>query len=153
IGMKTVQIFPTPGHPIVYGAWTEAPGAPTVLIYGHYDVQPVDPIDEWLSPPFEPTERDGKLFARGSTDDKGQIFAQIKAVQSLMQANNGKLPINVKFVIEGEEEVSSTHLDPWIESHKELVAADVCVISDSQVLDMNRPLITYSVRGLTYMEL
>jgi acetylornithine deacetylase/succinyl-diaminopimelate desuccinylase-like protein len=151
--MKSVQIYPTSGHPVVYGAWTEAPGAPTVLVYGHYDVQPVDPVDEWVSPPFEPTERDGKLFARGSTDDKGQIFAQIKAVQSLMQANNGKLPVNVKFVIEGEEEISSTHLDGWIEGHKELVEADACVISDSQVLDMNRPLITYSVRGLTYMEL
>src|SRR6185295_4690025 len=122
VGMKTVEIYPTPGHPIVYGAWTEAPGAPTVLVYGHYDVQPVDPLEEWLSPPFEPTERDGKLFARGATDDKGQVFIQIKAVESLMKANNGKLPVNVKFLIEGEEEVSSTNLDAWIESHKELVS-------------------------------
>src|SRR5579885_3746379 len=90
IGMTTVEIYPTPGHPVVYGAWNGAPGAPTVLIYGHYDVQPTDPEEEWHTPPFEPTERDGKLFARGATDDKGQVFAQIKAVESLMKANDGK---------------------------------------------------------------
>src|ERR1041385_5495311 len=128
IGMTTVQIYPTPRHPIVYGSWLGAPGAPTVLVYGHYDVQPVDPLDEWVTPPFEPTERDGKLFARGATDDKGQVFAQIKAVESLMRVTNGKLPVNVKFLVEGEEEVSSTNLEAWIENNKELVAADVCVI-------------------------
>jgi len=153
VGMTTVDIYPTPGHPIVYGAWSGAPGAPTVLVYGHYDVQPVDPLEEWQSPPFEPTERDGKLFARGATDDKGQVFTQIKAIESLMRVTNGNLPVNVKFLIEGEEEVSSPNLDAWIESHQELVKADVCVISDSNILALDRPLITYSVRGLTYMEL
>ncbi len=152
IGLTSVQILPTQGHPIVYGTWMGAPGAPTILIYGHYDVQPVDPLSEWTTGPFDPTERDGKLYARGATDDKGQVFTQIKAVDSIMKTNGGKLPVNVKFLIEGEEEVASEHLDAWIADHKELLTADACVISDSSLLAIDRPLITYSVRGLTYME-
>ncbi len=153
VGMTDVSLHPTGGNPVVYGKWSGAKDAPTVLIYGHYDVQPVDPENEWLSKPFEPVERDGKLFARGSTDDKGQVFAQIKAVQSIMQSNGGKLPVNVKFLIEGEEEVASEHLDAWIGANKELLTADVCVISDSHILALDRPTVSYSVRGMTYMEL
>src|SRR5258708_34506861 len=153
VGMTTVDIYPTPGQPIVYGAWSGAPGAPTVLVYGHYDVQPVDPLEEWQSPPFEPTERDGKLFARGATDDKGQVFTQIKAIESLMRVTNGNLPVNVKFLIEGEEEVSTPNLDAGIESHQGLDKQDVCVISHSKILAFDRPRISYIVRGLTYMEL
>src|SRR5258708_7076032 len=153
IGLSSVELHPTAGHPIVFGAWTGAAGAPTVLVYGHYDVQPVDPVDEWNTAPFEPTERDGKLFARGASDDKGQVFAQIKAVQSLMKAYDGKPPVNIKMLIEGEEEIASENLDTFIESHKELLRADVCVISDGSVLGLNRPSMTYSVRGMVYMEL
>src|SRR5258708_39460649 len=152
IGLTAVQIYSTQGHPLVYGTWMGAPGAPTILIYGHYDVQPVDPLGEWVTEPFNPMERDGKLYARGATDDKGQVFTQIKAVDSIMKTNGGKLPVNVKFLIEGEEEVASEHLDAWIADHKELLTADACVISDSSLLAIHRPLITYSVRGLTYME-
>ncbi|MEP7287653.1 MAG: M20/M25/M40 family metallo-hydrolase, partial [Chloroflexota bacterium] len=153
IGMTTVDIYPTAGHPIIFSSWLEIPDAPTVLVYGHYDVQPVDPIDEWHSDPFDPTTRDGKLYARGSSDDKGQIFAQIKAIDSLMKAHNGVLPVNVKFLIEGEEEIGSDNLDAFIASHQDLLRADVCVISDTSVLSMNQPLIVSSVRGLLYMEL
>jgi acetylornithine deacetylase/succinyl-diaminopimelate desuccinylase-like protein len=152
VGMTTVQVYPTEGHPIVYGEWLGAPGAPTVLIYGHYDVQPTDPDEEWLSPPFDPTERDGNLYARGATDDKGQVFANIKSVQSFMQTR-GKLPVNVKFLIEGEEEISSAHLDPFIQAHQDLLRADVAVISDSHILGLDRPSILYGLRGLVYMEL
>jgi acetylornithine deacetylase/succinyl-diaminopimelate desuccinylase-like protein len=151
--MEHVEIYPTKGHPIVYASWNGAPGAPTVLIYGHYDVQPVDPLNEWLSAPFEPTERDGNLYARGASDDKGQIFVHIKVVQSLMKAHDGKLPINVKFLIEGEEEVASLNLDEFILSHLDLLRADVTVISDGAILGMDRPTITYALRGMTYMEL
>lgn len=153
LGMEHVEIFPTKGHPVVYASWNGAPGAPTVLIYGHYDVQPVDPLNEWHSAPFEPTERDGNLYARGASDDKGQIFVHIKVVQALMQAHGGKLPLNVKFLIEGEEEVASLNLDEFILGHQELLRADVTVISDGAILAMDRPAITYALRGMTYMEL
>lgn len=153
VGMNGVTIYPTPGHPIVYGEWLGAAGAPTVLIYGHYDVQPVDPLNEWHTPPFEPTVRDGNLYARGSSDDKGQIFANIKAVQALMQTRGGTLPVNVKFLIEGEEEIGSANLDAFIESHKDLLRADVAVISDTAMLRADQPSIVYALRGLTYMEI
>ena len=112
-GLDKVEVMPTGGHPLVYGEWLGAPGAPTVLIYGHYDVQPEDPIELWTSPPFQPTVRDGKVYARGATDDKGQIIAHVKAVESLIQSE-GKLPDNVKFVIEGEEEIGSHDLAPFL---------------------------------------
>jgi acetylornithine deacetylase/succinyl-diaminopimelate desuccinylase-like protein len=154
IGMTSIMIAKTKHHPIVTGAWTGAPeGAPTVLIYGHYDVQPADPLDQWITPPFTPTERDGNLYARGATDDKGQLFVHIKAIESLMKTYNGKLPFNVKFLIEGEEEVGSENLDNFILSHKDQLRADVCVISDTNLLALDRPMITYALRGLTYMEL
>ncbi len=153
IGMTTVEIYETPGHPIVFGSWMGAPGASTILIYGHYDVQPADPLEEWVTGPFDPTERNGNLYARGSTDDKGQMFAHLKGVQSLMQTNSGKLPVNVKFLIEGEEETGSTNLDAFMESHKDLLRADVTVISDSHIQSLDQPSIVYGLRGLVYMEI
>ncbi len=153
IGMETVRIYDTPGHPIVYGAWNGAPGAPTALIYGHYDVQPVDPLDEWKTQPFEPTEQNGNIYARGASDDKGQVFVHLKVIESLMKAHGGKLPINVKFLIEGEEEIASQNLDAFIHSHKDLLQADVTVISDGGILAPNQPSIVYALRGMVYMEL
>ncbi len=158
IGMTRVVMHKTPGHPIVYGEWLSAPGAPTVLIYGHYDVQPAEPSDpndareKWNTSPFEPTVIDGNLYARGAADDKGQVFAHLKAVESLLKTD-GKLPVNIKFLIEGEEEISSPNLDPFIESHQELLRADVCVISDSHILATDRPVIVYALRGLIYTEI
>jgi acetylornithine deacetylase/succinyl-diaminopimelate desuccinylase-like protein len=152
-GMERVEIFPTPGHPIVYANWNGAPGAPTVLIYGHYDVQPVDPLDEWQTPPFEPTLRGDDLVARGASDDKGQVFVHIKVVEALRQAYNGKLPLNIRFLIEGEEEVSSKHLDDFIHAHQDLLRADATVISDGAILSPDQPSIVYGLRGMTYMEI
>lgn len=151
-GMSTVQIYETTRHPVVYGEWLGAPGAPTILIYGHYDVQPVDdPEKKWLTDPFTPVEREGNLYGRGSSDDKGQIFANIKAAQALAQS--GGLPLNIKFLVEGEEEIGSPNLDHFIESHQELLQADVVVISDTAVLSLETPSIIYALRGLTYLEI
>jgi acetylornithine deacetylase/succinyl-diaminopimelate desuccinylase-like protein len=150
-GLEQVQVFETPGHPVVYGQWLGAVDAPTVLVYGHYDVQPEDPVDLWTSPPFTPTIRDGKVYARGATDDKGQFIAHVKAVQALMKSE-GQLPVNVKFVIEGEEEIGSRNLAPFLESHRELLAADVLVVSDSAMFAPGQPSIVYGLRGLAYVE-
>lgn len=146
------RLMPTPAHPIVYAEWLGAPGKPTVLIYGHYDVQPPEPLDQWLSPPFEPTVRDGKLFARGAGDNKGQIFAQIAAARAWLETA-GTLPVNVKFLIEGEEETGSPHLDAFIAAHRDLLAADLVYTSDGPVHDDAYPQIVYGVRGLLYVEL
>lgn len=152
-GMERIEIFPTPGHPIVYANWNGAPGAPIVLIYGHYDVQPVDPVDEWQTLPFEPTLRGDNLVARGASDDKGQVFVHIKVMEAMRQAYNGKLPLNIKFLIEGEEEIASKHLDAFIESHQDLLRADVTVISDGAILTPEQPSIVYGLRGMTYVEI
>jgi acetylornithine deacetylase/succinyl-diaminopimelate desuccinylase-like protein len=152
IGMKNVQTFPTEGHPIVYGEWLEAPGQPTVLFYGHYDVQPVDPIDLWISGPFDPTVRDGEIYARGSADDKGQVLMNLKAVEAHLSAG-GRLPVNVKFLVEGEEEVGSLNLDHFIAQHQELLQADVVLISDTPMFDRGLPSICYGLRGLTYFQI
>jgi acetylornithine deacetylase/succinyl-diaminopimelate desuccinylase-like protein len=152
IGLQNCRLEETPGHPVVYGEWLGAPGAPTILFYGHYDVQPVDPVHLWTSPPFEATVRDGEIYARGSADDKGQVFMHIKAVEAhLKQA--GSLPLNIKFFIEGEEEVGSVHLDDFVRSHKQELAADVVVISDSPMFDRGIPSICYGLRGLTYFQI
>jgi len=152
VGMQNVRLIDTPGNPVVYGDWMNAPGKPTILFYGHYDVQPVDPVDLWTSPPFEATVRDGEIYARGAADDKGQVFMHIKAVEAhLKQAGN--LPINMRFFIEGEEEVGSLHLDDFVRSHKQDLAADVVVISDSPMFDRGIPSICYGLRGLTYFQL
>lgn len=147
------EVVPTAGHPIVYGEWLGAgPGKPTVLIYGHYDVQPAELDAGWKTDPFEPVEKDGKLYARGSSDDKGQMFAQLKAVESLLQSD-GQAPVNIKFLVEGEEEVSSLHLGEFVAANQQRLKADVCVISDTGILSKDQPSIVYSLRGLTYMEL
>jgi acetylornithine deacetylase/succinyl-diaminopimelate desuccinylase-like protein len=148
----SAQLMPTPAHPLVYAEWLGAPGFPTVLIYGHYDVQPPDPLEEWLSPPFQPTVRDGKLFARGAGDNKGQIFAQIAAARAWLQVA-GELPVNVKFLIEGEEETGSPHLPWFVSRHKDLLAADLVYTSDGPVHDDAQPQVVYGVRGLLYVEL
>ena len=148
----TAKVHPTKGHPIVVGEWRQAPGAPTVLIYGHYDVQPAEPLDLWTSPPFEPTVRDEKIFARGSVDDKGQIFLHMKAVEAHL-ATRKKLPVNVVFVIEGEEEVGSDHLAEFVEKNKEMLKADAVVISDSAMFAPGQPSILSSLRGLAYFEI
>jgi acetylornithine deacetylase/succinyl-diaminopimelate desuccinylase-like protein len=152
IGMHNVRLEETPGHPIVYGEWLGAPGAPTILFYGHYDVQPVDPLDLWESPPFEATVRDGEIYARGAVDDKGQVFMHFKAIEAHMK-QNGKLPVNMKILLEGEEEVGSANLDDFVKANKELLSADVVVISDSPMFDRGVPSICYGLRGLAYMQI
>jgi len=152
IGMQHIQIMNTPGHPVVFGEWLGAHGRPTVLLYGHYDVQPVDPVDLWTTPPFVATIRDGNLYARGSTDDKGQIFAHFKALEAYMK-NAGGLPMNVKIIVEGEEEIGSEHLDDFVKQHKDLLKADLVLISDSDMFAKGVPSVCYALRGLAYMEL
>jgi acetylornithine deacetylase/succinyl-diaminopimelate desuccinylase-like protein len=152
IGLENVKLIETPGNPVVYGDWLHSDGAPTMLFYGHYDVQPVDPLELWESPPFEATVRDGEIYARGAADDKGQIFMHFKAIEAHMK-KNGRLPINVKVMIEGEEEVGSAHLDEFIRAHKRDLGADVVVISDSAMFDRGVPSICYSLRGLVYFQI
>ena len=151
-GMQTVRVIDTPGHPVVYGEWLGAPGKPTILYYGHYDVQPVDPVDLWTTPPFEATIRDGEIYARGAADDKGQVFMHIKAIEAFTKKAGG-LPVNMKVLIEGEEEVGSVHLDEFIQSHKQELSADVVVISDSPMFDRGIPSICYGLRGLAYFQI
>ena len=146
------KIYPTAGHPVVVGEWRNAPGAPTVLIYGHYDVQPAEPLDLWTSPAFEPTVRDGKLFARGSVDDKGQLFLHVKALEAHL-ATRKRLPMNVVVIAEGEEEVGSDHLEEFVEKQKKLLSADAVVISDSAMFAPGLPSILSSLRGLAYFEI
>lgn len=150
-GLTKAEVFQTEGHPIVYGEWLGAKGKPTVLIYGHYDVQPVDPIDLWETPPFEPTIKDGKVYARGATDDKGQVFTHIKSVEAFFKSGEA-LPVNVKFLIEGEEEIGSPNLVPFVTKHKEMLKCDSVVISDTSLYSEGVPTITYGLRGLCFME-
>jgi acetylornithine deacetylase/succinyl-diaminopimelate desuccinylase-like protein len=145
-------IYQTPGHPIVIGEWRDAPGAPTVLVYGHYDVQPAEPLDLWTSPPFEPTIRNGNIYARGSVDDKGQLFLHVKALEAHLKTR-GKLPVNIVLIAEGEEEVGSDNLEEFVESHKELLACEAVVISDSAMFAPGQPSILSSLRGLAYFEI
>ncbi|MDX1993121.1 MAG: dipeptidase [bacterium] len=153
IGLHNVEVMPTGGHPVVYGERLDAgSSAPTVLIYGHYDVQPAEKGDGWTDDPFTPVERDGKIFARGSSDDKGQMFIHVKAAESIL-STEGKLPVNVKFIIEGEEEIGSPNLVPFLVANREKLKADVCVISDTGLLSPEQPSIIYSLRGLTAMEI
>ena len=151
VGLQNVQILETAGHPAVYADWLNAPGTPTLLIYGHYDVQPEDPLDEWKTPPFEATIRDGNLYARGAADDKGQIFIHIKAIEAFLK-NGGTLPTNIKIIFEGEEEIGSENLPGLIEAHKDLLKCDLIVISDTDIFEKGVPSVTYSLRGLSYAE-
>ena len=150
IGLKA-QKMPTKGHPVVYAEWMGAPGKPTVLIYGHYDVQPPDPLELWESPPFDPVVKDGKLYARGSSDNKGQFYAHVKGIEAHL-AQEGKLPVNVKLLIEGEEEIASANLETFIKDNKELLKSDIVIVSDSAMAGPNLPAITYGLRGLAYLE-
>lgn len=150
-GMQSVRQCPTKGNPIVYGEWLGAKGKPTVLIYGHYDVQPAEPLELWHTPPFEPTIRDGKIFARGSADDKGQVFIHLKAIEGFMRTH-GSLPLNVKFCIEGEEEVGSTNLASFVADNKAMLACDAVLVSDTHMMGVKQPSVTYGLRGLTYLE-
>jgi acetylornithine deacetylase/succinyl-diaminopimelate desuccinylase-like protein len=146
IGLDEVKVIPTARHPVVYAEWLRAPGRPTVLIYGHYDVQPVDPLNEWETPPFEPTIRGDNLHGRGASDDKGQLWAQLKALETYLRTERA-LPVNVKCLIEGEEEIGSPNLLPVIAQNKRTLAADVAVMSDTAILAPDRPAITYALRG------
>ena len=150
LGFKT-EIVHTAGHPIVYAEWLQAPGAPTVMVYGHYDVQPADPLDLWTTPPFEPTIRDGLLYARGATDDKGQMFTHIKSAEAWLRAV-GSLPVNLKYVIEGEEEVGSRNLEDFLEANKDRLRCDVAVVSDTSQYAPGQPAITYGLRGILAVE-
>src|SRR5258708_23289374 len=152
IGLQNVRLIETPGFPVVYGDWLGAAGAPTILFYGHYDVQPVDPLNLWDSPPFEATVRDGEIYARGSADDKGQVFMHFKAIEAHLK-QNGRLPVNIKIILEGEEEVGSANLDNFVKSHKDELKADVVVISDSPMFDRGIPSICYGLRGLVYFQI
>jgi acetylornithine deacetylase/succinyl-diaminopimelate desuccinylase-like protein len=149
-GADSVQLMETKGHPIVFGEKIVDPAKPTVLVYGHYDVQPPDPLDLWQTPPFEPTVRDGKIYARGACDDKGQFYMHIKAFEILMKHN--LLSCNVKFMIEGEEEVGSDNLGAFVIANKEKLKADVILISDTSLISLDQPSITVGLRGLSYME-
>ncbi|MCL6452885.1 MAG: dipeptidase [Alicyclobacillus sp.] len=151
IGFEHVELIPTPRHPVLYADWLHAPGKPTVLVYGHYDVQPVDPLELWQTPPFEPDIRDGRIYARGASDDKGQVFMHLKSFEALMQTT-GQLPVNVKLCIEGEEEIGSPHLHAVLEERREQFAADVLVISDTTILGPNQPSVCYGLRGLAALE-
>jgi len=151
-GMEHVEIIPTAGHPLVYADWLHLPGKPTVLCYGHYDVQPPDPLDEWISPPFEPTVRDGNLYARGAADDKGQMYSHIKAVEAL-RAVNGTLPVNLKFLIEGEEEVGGEAIAKYVAENPAKLKADVALVSDTELYAEGIPTLCIGLRGLIYTEI
>jgi len=153
LGLDKVAVMETAGHPVVYGEWTGAgPDKPTILVYGHYDVVPALMEDGWHTDPFEPVEKDGKIFARGATDDKGQLYIHVKALESYLKTA-GYAPVNVKMLIEGEEEVSSPNLVPFLKEHLDLLRADVCVISDSSMRSIDEPAILHSLRGMTYAEI
>jgi acetylornithine deacetylase/succinyl-diaminopimelate desuccinylase-like protein len=152
IGMEHAEVSETGGHPMVYADWLHAPGAPTVLVYCHYDVQPVDPLDLWTSPPFEPTVEGDRMLGRGVADDKGQLHIHLRATEALL-ATRGRLPVNLKFVFEGEEESSSVHLDPWLTANRERLAADFALISDTGFFEGNIPAITVGLRGLMYAQI
>ncbi len=150
-GCTKVSVHRTPKHPIVYGEWLEAPDRPTILVYGHYDVQPVDPVELWDSPPFEPTQRNGSLYARGASDDKGQFIIHLNALEAHLETSR-TCPVNVKFLIEGEEEIGSPNLDAFIRSNRGALQCDAVVVSDTAMFAKNVPSICHGLRGLTYLQ-
>jgi len=153
IGMENVEVIPTQGHPLIYADWLHAPGKPTVLCYAHYDVQPPDPLDEWHTPPFEPTERNNNIYARGAVDDKGQLWMEVKALESLLQSGNGKLPINVKIIFEGEEEVGGESIAEFVKKQKAKLKADFALVCDTELFAPNLPTLCVGLRGLVYTEI
>ncbi len=152
IGMEHVDVLHGMGHPLVYADWLHAPGKPTVLCYAHYDVQPPDPLDEWVTPPFEPTERNGNLYARGAVDDKGQLVLQLKALEALLK-KDGKLPLNVRVLYEGEEEVGGEHIAAFVREHPDRLKSDFALISDTELFAPELPTLTVGLRGMVYTEL
>ena len=152
IGMEHVEVIRSVGHPLVYADWLHAAGKPTVLCYAHYDVQPPDPLEEWVTPPFEPTERNGNLYARGAVDDKGQLVLQVKALESLLK-KDGKLPLNVRVIYEGEEEVGGERIAAFVREHPERLKSDFAVISDTELFAPDLPTLTVGLRGMIYTEL
>ena len=150
LGLES-ELIPTAGHPLVFAQSPPVPGAPVVLVYGHYDVQPPDPLNEWISPPFEPTRRDGNIYARGATDDKGQMFTHVKSVEAWLKTQQ-KLPVQLKFLIEGEEEVGSENLNEFVAANHDKLKCDIVVISDCSQFGPGQPAITYGLRGLAYFE-
>jgi acetylornithine deacetylase/succinyl-diaminopimelate desuccinylase-like protein len=153
VGLEHVRVIETSGHPLVYGDWLHAPGKPTCLTYGHYDVQPPDPLDEWLTPPFEPTERNGNLYARGAVDDKGQMYMHLKALEALFQAHGGSLPTNVRVILEGEEEVGGEGIARFVREHPEQLKADFALVSDTEMFAPGLPTLCVGLRGMIYTEL
>src|SRR5215470_8393315 len=153
IGMENVEVIQGKGHPLIYADWLHAAGKPTVLCYAHYDVQPPDPLNEWISPPFEPAERNNNVYARGAVDDKGQLWMQIKAIESLMKANRGTLPINVKFIVEGEEEVGGESIAEYVRRQKAKLKADFALVCDTELFAPDLPTLCVGLRGLVYTEI
>jgi len=153
IGLEHVEVIKTEGHPLVYGDWLHAAGKPTALCYGHYDVQPPDPLDEWKSPPFDPTERNQNLYARGAVDDKGQMYMHLKALEALMNTGNGKLPLNVRLLIEGEEEVGGESIAAFVREHPDRLKSDFALVSDTEMFAPETPSLCVGLRGMCYTEL
>jgi acetylornithine deacetylase/succinyl-diaminopimelate desuccinylase-like protein len=153
IGMENVHLIEGAGHPLVYADWLHAANKPTCLCYGHYDVQPPDPLDEWLTPPFEPTERNGNLYARGAVDDKGQMYMQVKALESLFAAHDGRLPLNVRVILEGEEEVGGESIAKFVREHPEQLKADFALVSDTEMFAPELPTLCVGLRGMIYTEI
>lgn len=151
VRMENVELIPTDKHPLVYADWLHAPGKPTVLCYGHYDVQPADPLELWTTPPFEPTERNGNLYGRGTADDKGQMYMHIKAIEAL-RAVNGTLPLNIRFLVEGEEEVGGASIAKYVAENPAKLQADVALVSDTSMYSEGMPTLCIGLRGLIYME-
>lgn len=153
IGFEHVEVIKTKGHPLIYADWLNAPGKPTALCYAHYDVQPAEPLEEWISPAFEPTERNQNIYARGAVDDKGQLWMEVKAFESLMQAHGGKLPINVKVIFEGEEEVGGEAIAEYVRKEKKKLKADFALVCDTELFAPNLPTLCVGLRGLVYTEI
>ncbi|MGH9493802.1 MAG: dipeptidase [Candidatus Sulfotelmatobacter sp.] len=153
IGMENVEIIPTKGHPLIYADWLHAAGKPTALCYAHYDVQPAEPLNEWTTPPFEPAERNGNIYARGAVDDKGQLWMEVKALEALMQTGGGKLPINVKVLFEGEEEVGGEAIAEYLPKQKAKLKADFALVCDTELFAPNLPTLCVGLRGLVYTEI
>ena len=153
IGFENVEVVPTEGHPLVYGDWLHAEGKATALCYAHFDVQPAEPLDEWHTPPFEPTERNQNIYARGAVDDKGQLWMEVKAFESLFKAHDGKLPINVKVLFEGEEEVGGESIEAYVKGNPEKLKADFALVCDTELFAPDLPTICVGLRGLVYTEI
>ena len=153
IGIEHVEVIATRNHPLVYGDWLHAPGKPTVLCYGHYDVQPPDPLELWQSRPFEPSIRDGNIYARGACDDKGQVYMHVKAAEALLATRADRLPVNLKFLIEGEEEVGGESISDYVPNHKDKLKADAALVSDTELFADGIPTLCIGLRGLIYLEI